>query len=266
MVTGVQGADSQAVAVPLNILKTWESMLNILSKIIGVPASLIMRAHADEFEILAVNDDNRWHNAGDRHSFGDRLFCEEVMTTKKELIVPDGRDDKQWADSPAVQHGLVSYMGFPLLWPNGQFFGTICVLDEKTNEFSETFKILMGHFKDAIELGLFSIYMNNCLRNEVVRRKQAEAKLKISLSTARQLNEKLLAAKNKAAAAAKTRDEFLTQLEEEAQNAMTSIDICSAALADSQNLSAEDVENLDIIRNSAARVKEIISELAGKSE
>ena len=49
---------------------------------------------------------------------------------------------------------MISYYGLPIKWPDQEFFGTICVLDSKTNEYNDDYKELLKEFKSSIEADL----------------------------------------------------------------------------------------------------------------
>ena len=46
---------------------------------------------------------------------------------------------------------MISYLGVPLVWPDGSVFGTICVLDSKTRHYSSVYEQLLWQFKENIE-------------------------------------------------------------------------------------------------------------------
>jgi hypothetical protein len=58
---------------------------------------------------------------------------------------------------------MISYLGFPILQPDGKAFGTICVLDNHENAYSETYENLIMNFRDIIQSQLELIYMNTML-------------------------------------------------------------------------------------------------------
>lgn len=58
---------------------------------------------------------------------------------------------ERWANAPEIHHSLVSYMGYPLLLPDGGGFGTICVHDNKSNEYSEEIDQLIRSFRNVVE-------------------------------------------------------------------------------------------------------------------
>lgn len=58
---------------------------------------------------------------------------------------------------------MISYLGYPIILPNKKPFGTICVLDNKENAYSETYENLILNFRDVIQAHLELIYMNTML-------------------------------------------------------------------------------------------------------
>jgi hypothetical protein len=55
---------------------------------------------------------------------------------------------------------MISYLGFPILWPDKTPFGTICVLDNKSNSYSGKYRRLIEQFRDTIESHLAHAYMD----------------------------------------------------------------------------------------------------------
>ena len=78
------------------------------------------------------------------------------MKTGQPLLVPDARQNEAWKANPHVRLGMISYLGFPIGWPDGRLFGTICVRDNKRNEYSEAYLKLMLHFRDMLQADLKS--------------------------------------------------------------------------------------------------------------
>jgi GAF domain-containing protein len=67
-------------------------------------------------------------------SLNPGLYCETVMKTRQPLLVPNAVRDEQWQPSPDIKLEMISYLGVPIVCPDGEVFGTICVLDKKPNE------------------------------------------------------------------------------------------------------------------------------------
>ena len=78
-------------------------------------------------------------------------FCETVIKSREPLLVANALEDDQWKSAPEIQVGMVSYLGFPVLWPDGRMFGTICILDDKTNRYSDLYQELLLHCRDVLQ-------------------------------------------------------------------------------------------------------------------
>lgn len=60
---------------------------------------------------------------------------------------------------------MISYYGLPIQWPDKENYGTICVLDNKTNQYNESFKELMQEFKLSMEKDLELLVSQERLKN-----------------------------------------------------------------------------------------------------
>jgi PAS domain S-box-containing protein len=67
---------------------------------------------------------------------------------------------------------MISYLGVPINWPDGDIFGTICVLDNKSNEYSELYRKLLLQWRDVVQADLRSL---ETLHREIEER---EAKIR----------------------------------------------------------------------------------------
>jgi hypothetical protein len=151
--------------IPEDIHDQWQSIVDIVTETGGLPAGLIMRIIEEEIEVfIASKTESIPYRHGDReHLLGSGLYCETVITKKKPLHVPDALADPEWEHNPDVKMGMISYLGFPILLPDGKPFGTICVLDRKRNDYDDTLNAMMLRFCGLIESHLELIYMNAVL-------------------------------------------------------------------------------------------------------
>ena len=140
--------------VPQWIIDKWQNIINILAELLDIPAALIMKADEPYMEVyLASQTEGNPYRPGARDRM-DGLYCETVIKAKKKLLVLNALEDDQWNANPDVKLGMISYLGYPINYPNHKPFGTICVLDKKANGYNTTFEHLMIQFKDIIELDL----------------------------------------------------------------------------------------------------------------
>ena len=151
--------------IPSDILIDWQETANILAELFHIPAALIMQYKDPHIEVLVSSKSkgNPFHPGDKEILFGSGLYCEAVLKSQDKLLVPDALSDEKWKNNPDIRHNMIAYLGFPILLPNKQPFGTICILDNKPNEFSETIERLILKFRDLLEAHLETIYNNKVL-------------------------------------------------------------------------------------------------------
>ncbi len=157
--------DAVKIEVPEDILGHWQEICDILAGIAKIPAALIMRLTGPDLEVCVSSDsDGNPYHPGDKETFADSgLYCETVLKTQGKLHVADALADADWKQNPDIKLNMISYLGFPITMPNGQQFGTICILDSKHNEYSERTETLMLKFRSLIESHINIIFMNQVL-------------------------------------------------------------------------------------------------------
>ena len=78
-------------------------------------------------------------------------FCETVIKNREPLLVTNAVEDDRWKLAPEIRVGMVSYLGFPVVWPDGRIFGTICVLDNQANQYSDQYQELLLQCRDVLQ-------------------------------------------------------------------------------------------------------------------
>jgi hypothetical protein len=148
-----------------NTLNKWQNIVDIIAKLIGIPSALIMRLVKSDIEVFVSSrsDGNPYHPGDHEHFLGSGLYCETVINTNDKLLIPNALTDEKWEKNPDIKLNMISYLGYPILLPDGKPFGTICVLDNKENAYSETYESLIMNFREIIQSQLGLIYMNTIL-------------------------------------------------------------------------------------------------------
>jgi transcriptional regulator with GAF, ATPase, and Fis domain len=151
--------------VPESILNSWQEIVDILAEIGGIPAALIMRLQDQDIEVFVTSRSagNPYKKGSRENVWGSGLYCEKVIRTGTTLLVPNAPADKNWAKNPDIKLNMISYLGLPILYPDHKPFGTICVLDNKENRYTDKFEKLMSKFRDLIQVDLEILYMNQML-------------------------------------------------------------------------------------------------------
>jgi len=154
-VISVNISDESYPKITEEIYSKWQSIINSVAKILNVPAGLIMKITKNDMEVYlrSANKENPYPSNG-KDKLGHGLYCETVIGTDKELLVDNALNDDKWKDNPDVKLNMIAYYGLPIKWKSGNFFGTICVLDNKTNSFNKNYIDFLKHMRDAIETDL----------------------------------------------------------------------------------------------------------------
>src|ERR1700737_4194149 len=149
---------SPVMQVPPEIVGKWQEIVDLLAEIMHVPSALVMKVEPPNIAVFVSNESKG--NPYERDavsSLNTGLYCETVMKTRQPLLVPDALLEEQWKSNPDVKLGMISYLGFPIRWPDGEIFGTICVLDNKRNEYSELYRKLLLQWRDVLQADLRSV-------------------------------------------------------------------------------------------------------------
>jgi signal transduction histidine kinase len=157
--------------IPDPILERWQEIVNLMADMLSVPAGLIMRILGEDIHVFVSSntEGNPYHPGDHEHFWGSGLYCETVVTKNHELLVPNALFDEAWRTNPDVKLNMISYLGYPICWPDGRPFGTICVLDCKTNSYSEKYKRLVTQLRDIVETHLEIVYTEAKRREELER-------------------------------------------------------------------------------------------------
>ena len=116
---------------------------------------MVMRAEAPNIKVfLSNNSEDSQFEPG---CIDTDLICRTVINTRQPLPVPDALEHERWRSNPLTELGLISYLGVPISWPDGDIFRTSCVRDNKRNEYSELYLKLLMHFRDVLQADLKSL-------------------------------------------------------------------------------------------------------------
>lgn len=167
MTTHINAKDS-TYSFPDKTVAKWQNLIDLLSKSINLPYTLIMELDGEWMKIFAksVNIKNTYQVSKREKLHG--LYCTTVINTGEKLRVTNALKDPNWINNPDVTLGMIAYLGFPINLPNKEIFGTICVLDSKENSFSEDIEELLLQIKNIIELDIasFQIFESKSLQLE----------------------------------------------------------------------------------------------------
>jgi hypothetical protein len=144
--------------VPSETLQKWQEIVNTIAGIMRVPSALIMKVEPPYIKVFVSSESNgNPYERGELAPLNTGLYCETVMKTRQALLVPDCLRDDNWKSNPDIELGMISYLGFPIAWPDGQIFGTICVLDKKKNSYGELHRKFLLQCRDMLQADLTAL-------------------------------------------------------------------------------------------------------------
>ncbi len=137
---------------PEDIQAAWQRTLDAVANTFEVSAAVIMKVDPPQLEVfLSSKTPENPFRKGDRFGLNTGLCCERVMQQKSHLLVLGTLKEPEWEHDPAIPLGLTYYLGFPLMWPDGEPFGTICIFDRRNNTQVTKFKCLFEALRDLSE-------------------------------------------------------------------------------------------------------------------
>jgi PAS domain S-box-containing protein len=151
-------SDAPEPDLPSDVLRKWQRIVDLLASIVRVPSAVVCKLEPPDYTHyrIVANSSGEANPFRMEETFSMDIgtFCETVIKTREPLLVADARVDDQWKSAPELQVGMVSYLGFPVAWPDGRMFGTICVLDDRANRYSDAYQELLVHCRDVLESDL----------------------------------------------------------------------------------------------------------------
>lgn len=132
--------------------KDFDDLVALAAHICGAPIALIS----------LVDESRQWFKA----TFGlaatetsrDVSFCAHAIHQSEVFIVPDATQDQRFVDNPLVtgEPGIRFYAGSPLMSPDGQALGTLCVIDRQPRQLTadqeQALAVLSRHVMAQLEL------------------------------------------------------------------------------------------------------------------
>ena len=139
--------------VNIKMITQWQELVDSIAKLLDIPAALIMRLNGDKIEVFRTSDsmNNPYKLYDNEHFFNSGLYCETVIRTDNRLYVENALEDPNWKDNPDVELNMISYLGFPIKNSDDTPFGTLCILDDHSRQWSNDQENVMINFRNMIE-------------------------------------------------------------------------------------------------------------------
>ena len=137
------------------LLERWQCMVNLMAQLAQVPCVLINRVQQQEICVQVASSivDQPFHG-GECIPLPLNSYCSHVIATIQPLLVENATGSCFQPNNPSYDAGFSYYYGLPLCWPDGQIFGTVCMLDSASAGRAVQHRALLTLFQQAIEYDL----------------------------------------------------------------------------------------------------------------
>jgi signal transduction histidine kinase len=148
------------------MIDKWQDIVDLEQRFFKSRAVLITMIREEYLQVLLTsrNHDNPYESYYQR-PFGLGSYCETVIGTGKSLYIENASLEHAWAKSPDASLDMIHYYGAPLRWPNGDVFGTICLLNHDARQYSENELRLFDTLRQNVEKDLALVKKHDELDN-----------------------------------------------------------------------------------------------------
>jgi PAS domain S-box-containing protein len=122
------------LTIPAEVVSRWQRVVDATTRVLRAPAGLITRLSGSELEVFVASaTEGNPYRQGRRVALESGVYCAAVIANRSGLVIPNARKALEWRRSPEVNMGMCFYLGLPVVWSDGEIFGTVCLLDRKEN-------------------------------------------------------------------------------------------------------------------------------------
>ena len=140
--------------ISYGIQSRWQRIVDMIARVLRVPAAYIMRVDSPQIEVFLSSPTSKNPLQKTKLLELSGFYSERLIKQRSPLLVPDALKDPEWEHGLGAKLGMSYYLGYPVVWPDGEIFGTICVLDKKDNSRATQFRDLISEFQQVIERDL----------------------------------------------------------------------------------------------------------------
>lgn len=143
----------------VNQISIVPSLLDIICQTTGMGFAAVARVTQDRWVACRVQDDIQFGLVPGGELLVETTICSEIRDSYKPVIIDSVETDAQYCNhhTPA-RYGFKSYVSFPIILKNGEFFGTLCAIDPKPAQLNNPKIIgLFTAFADLISFHLQQI-------------------------------------------------------------------------------------------------------------
>lgn len=153
--------NTEEIEIPEKTKAQWQKLLELLVEKAAARDALLTEYNEPFLKVIKISQKGEnIFSEGDRFKLSGHYY-QNIIEKKKTMEVHNAAEDPAWEKAPELESGFNAYIGYPILWPTGEVFGTICIHDKKDREFGEEVKKMMQFSRDLIEDSLDIFYQNH---------------------------------------------------------------------------------------------------------
>lgn len=170
-----------------SIIEKWQDVINLVSTHFGFVNVFITKIADTDIEIIVKSQfADKEFDLGIKEPLL-QTYCGQVYQAKEEVVLTDCEINNS---------AKASYIGFPIKFCNGDWFGTLCILDKENHTFDESLNKFLKDLKAIIEKDL-NVWNDTLEKNREVTSLNSNQSIQLKdlgdfiLKKERILNEKL---------------------------------------------------------------------------
>ena len=134
-------------------LQKWQKTVDLMTDLFSAPAGFIVQSVDSGYRIvIASEQQENPYDAGTFIPNDVNIFCKKVVADNCALYEKHATEETYWFDNPEVtRDGFESYLGLPIHWPDGEVFGTLCVMDFEQTDYQRNYLELIKQLRDMVE-------------------------------------------------------------------------------------------------------------------
>jgi PAS domain S-box-containing protein len=137
--------DSIETKVSGSIMTKWQDVLNLIATSFGIPNVFITQISKSHTQIILKSETSDGElKVGVEQALAG-TFCQKVHDSNRKVLLQDYY---------IKNANRISYLGHPIKFPNGDWFGVVCALDYNNKKFSSAVHTFLKEFKAIIEADL----------------------------------------------------------------------------------------------------------------
>ncbi|ERB66069.1 sensor domain-containing diguanylate cyclase [Vibrio coralliilyticus OCN008] len=146
----------------------WQKLVDMIALLFDAPAAFVTQATTNGIEVLVASEQApSQYSPGAYSDKNTNVYCHQVVQSNQVMYVADASEDEKWSDNPEyTEDQFSSYLGYPIQWPDGNSFGTLCVMDQRPTDYSDKLMTVLSFLRDTINSDLAYLYKANQLKVE----------------------------------------------------------------------------------------------------